>query len=118
MRLRPWIWPAAASLVAIAAVVLGLLLVDRLGERAIARLQTANAAAARDHFVAFAHPAFGVLQNAQSNAHQVAAALGLHVHVVFFTVRIQLLIGRAEFDGPIRRRLAVLRMKIEAALGQ
>jgi len=55
MRLRPWIWPAAASLVAIAAVVLGLLLVDRLGERAIARLQTANAAAARDYFVAFAH---------------------------------------------------------------
>jgi signal transduction histidine kinase len=55
MRLKPWIWPAAASLVTLAAVVLGLLLVDRLGERAIARQQTAIAEAARDYFVAFAY---------------------------------------------------------------
>jgi signal transduction histidine kinase len=54
MRLRPWIWTAAASLVAIAAVVLGLFVVDRLGEKAIARQQSAMAVAARDYFVAFA----------------------------------------------------------------
>lgn len=54
MRLKPWIWPAAAALVALAAVVFGLFLVDRLGERAIARQQTAMADAARDYFVAFA----------------------------------------------------------------
>lgn len=54
MRLKPWIWPAAASLFALAAVVLGLFLVDRLGERAISRQQTAMAVAARDYFVAFA----------------------------------------------------------------
>lgn len=54
MRLKPWIWPAAAALVAIAAVIVGLLIVDRLGERAIARQQTAIAGAARDYFVAFA----------------------------------------------------------------
>jgi hypothetical protein len=36
MRLKPWIWPAVASFVALAAVVMGLLVVDRLGERAIA----------------------------------------------------------------------------------
>jgi len=55
MRLKPWIWPAAAALTALAAVVLGLLLVDRLGERAIAHQQAAMATAARDYFVAFAH---------------------------------------------------------------
>lgn len=54
MRLRPWIWPVAAAMAAVAAVVLGLLLVDRLGERAIARQQAAMAIAARDYFVAFA----------------------------------------------------------------
>lgn len=54
MRLKPWIWPAAASLVALAAVVLSLFMVDRLGERAISRQQTAMAVAARDYFVAFA----------------------------------------------------------------
>jgi hypothetical protein len=54
MRLKPWIWPAAAALTALAAVVLGLLLVDRLGERAIAHQQAAMATAARDYFVAFA----------------------------------------------------------------
>jgi signal transduction histidine kinase len=54
MRLRPWIWPAVASAVALAAVVLGLVLVDRVGEAAIARQQAATAADARDYFVAFA----------------------------------------------------------------
>ncbi|TAJ70969.1 MAG: HAMP domain-containing histidine kinase [Phenylobacterium sp.] len=54
MRLKPWIWPAAAALVALAALVVGLLIVDRLGERAIAQQQTAMAGAARDYFVAFA----------------------------------------------------------------
>ena len=54
MRLKPWIWPAAAALVALAAVIVGLLIVDRLGEQAIARQQTAMAGAARDYFVAFA----------------------------------------------------------------
>ena len=54
MRLKPWIWPAAAGLVALAAVIMGLLIVDRLGERAIADQQTAMAGAARDYFVAFA----------------------------------------------------------------
>ena len=36
MRLKPWFWPAAASLAAFIAVVLGLVLVDRTGEAAIA----------------------------------------------------------------------------------
>ena len=36
MRLRPWIWPAVASAVALAAMVLGLLLVDRVGEDKVA----------------------------------------------------------------------------------
>ncbi len=54
MRLKPWIWPAAAAVMALAAVVVGLLLVDRSGERVIARQQTAAAEAARDYFVAFA----------------------------------------------------------------
>jgi signal transduction histidine kinase len=54
MRLKPWIWPAAASGIALAALLIGLLLVDRVGEAAIARQQTAIAAAARDYFIAFA----------------------------------------------------------------
>ena len=54
MRLRPWIWPATAVLVALTAIIIGLLIVDRLGERAIEQQQTAMAGAARDYFVAFA----------------------------------------------------------------
>jgi signal transduction histidine kinase len=73
MRLKPWIWPAAAALVALAAVMLGLLLVDRMGERAIARQQTAMAAAARDYFVAFAH---------DEGVQALAAALNRHAQVV------------------------------------
>lgn len=72
MTLRPWIWPAAASLVALAAVVMGLLLVDRAGERAIARQQTAMAVAARDYFVAFAR---------DEGVDALAAALNRHAEV-------------------------------------
>src|SRR5689334_16252124 len=72
MPLRPWFWPAAAALVAFAAAVLGLLLVDRLGEAAIARQQTAIAAAARDYFVAFAR---------DEGAPGLAAALNRHARV-------------------------------------
>jgi len=54
MRLKPWIWPATAALVALAAVVMGLLIVDRMGERAIERQQASMAAATRDYFVDFA----------------------------------------------------------------
>jgi len=54
MRLRPWLWPAAVFGVAMAALLAALFVVDRSGEAAIARQQTAIAAAARDYFVAFA----------------------------------------------------------------
>lgn len=53
MRLRPWFWPAVAAIVVLAAAVLGLVVVDRVGEAAIAQQQTAMAVAARDYFVAF-----------------------------------------------------------------
>ncbi|WP_296598986.1 HAMP domain-containing sensor histidine kinase [Phenylobacterium sp.] len=77
MRLKPWIWPAAAALVALAALLIGLFIVDRLGERAIARQQTAMASAARDYFVAFARDE-GVRALAETlNRHaQVGAADG------------------------------------------
>ena len=79
MRLKPWIWPVAAALVALTAVVMGLLIVDRLGERAIARQQTAMAGAARDYFVAFARDE-GVKGLADTlNRHaRVGAADGFH----------------------------------------
>jgi signal transduction histidine kinase len=54
MRINAWIWPGLASAAALAALVIGLVLVDRAGEAAIARQQAATAAAARDYFVAFA----------------------------------------------------------------
>lgn len=54
MRLKPWMWPAAMLVVALAALAASLVLIDRWGEAAIARQQTAIAAAARDYFVAFA----------------------------------------------------------------
>jgi signal transduction histidine kinase len=72
MRFKPWIWPAAASLVALAAVVLGLVLVDRLGERAIARQQAAMADADRDYFVAFAQ---------DEGVDSLAAAINRHTRV-------------------------------------
>lgn len=79
MRLKPWLWPAAAALVALAAVIVGLLIVDRLGEQAIARQQTAMAGAARDYFVAFARDE-GVKGLADTlNRHaRVGAADGFH----------------------------------------
>lgn len=55
MRINAWIWPWMASAAALAALIVGLVLVDRAGEAAIARQQAATAAAARDYFVAFAH---------------------------------------------------------------
>jgi len=77
VRLKPWIWPATAAMVALAALIMGLLIVDRLGERAIARQQTAMADAARDYFVAFARDE-GVTGLAETlNRHaQVGAAAG------------------------------------------
>ena len=79
MRLKPWIWPAAASLVALAAVVLGLLLVDQLGEKAIAHQQTAMADAARDYFVAFARDEGVQGLAAALNRHaQMGSADGFH----------------------------------------
>ena len=72
MRLRPWIWPAVASVVALAAMVFGLILVDRVGERAIARQQTAMAADARDYFVAFAR---------DEGVQGLAAALNRHARL-------------------------------------
>jgi signal transduction histidine kinase len=72
VRLRPWIWPAAASLAALAALLFGLVLVDRTGEAAIARQQTAIAASARDYFVAFAR---------EEGVDALAAALNRHARV-------------------------------------
>jgi hypothetical protein len=72
MRMRPWIWPAAASLAALAAVLVGLFLVDRLGEAAIARQQAAIAESARDYFVAFAR---------DEGVKGLAAALNRHEQV-------------------------------------
>src|SRR6478752_1175727 len=69
MRLRPWIWPAVAALVVLTAAVLGLLIVDRVGERAIARQQSAMAVAARDYFVVFAR---------EEGVQGLAAALNRH----------------------------------------
>jgi signal transduction histidine kinase len=54
MRLKPWMWPLAVFAVALAALLAGLIVIDRWGEAAIARQQAANGAAARDYFVAFA----------------------------------------------------------------
>ncbi|MDP3660550.1 HAMP domain-containing sensor histidine kinase [Phenylobacterium sp.] len=54
LRLRAWMWPTAMFAVAAAALAVGLIVVDRWGEAAIARQQTAVAASARDNFVAFA----------------------------------------------------------------
>lgn len=54
MRLRAWTWPAILAGVALASLLAGLAVVDRWGEAAIAREQTAIAGAARDYFVAFA----------------------------------------------------------------
>ena len=55
MRLRPWLWPAVAFVVALVSLLAGLIVVDRWGEAALARQQAAIAGAARDYFVAFAH---------------------------------------------------------------
>lgn len=55
MHLRPWTWPALVVGVALASLLAGLVVIDRLGEAAIAKDQAANAAAAADYFVAFAH---------------------------------------------------------------
>lgn len=77
MRLKPWIWPAVAALVALAALLIGLFVVDRLGERAIARQQTAMASAARDYFVDFARDEGVSALAATLNRHaQVGAADG------------------------------------------
>ena len=54
MRLRPWLWPAAIFAVALAALLAGLVVVDRSGEAAISRQQAAIARSARDYFVSFA----------------------------------------------------------------
>jgi len=54
MRLKPWIWPAAVFAVALAALLAGLVVVDRWGEAAIARQQAAIARSASDYFESFA----------------------------------------------------------------
>jgi signal transduction histidine kinase len=53
-RVAPWQYPAAIFAVALAALLAGLILVDRWGEAAIARQQASIAAAARDYFEDFA----------------------------------------------------------------
>lgn len=74
MRLRPWTWPAIVAGVALAALLAGLVVVDRLGEAAIAREQAANAEAAADYFVAFAH---------EEGAPALAAVLDRHARLGF-----------------------------------
>lgn len=65
-------WPAAASGIALIALIAGLLLVDQLGEAAIARQQSAIAASARDYFVAFAR---------EDGVGALTAALNRHARV-------------------------------------
>jgi signal transduction histidine kinase len=72
MRLRPWTWPAMVAAVAVAALLAGLGVVDRLGEAAIAREQAANAEAAAEYFVAFAR---------EEGAPALAAALDRHARL-------------------------------------
>jgi signal transduction histidine kinase len=54
MRISPLQWPALVFAAALAALAVGLTIVDRQGEAALARQQAAIAASARDYFVAFA----------------------------------------------------------------
>lgn len=54
-RLRPGALILVMLLVAISALAVGLLMIDRIGEKIIAERQQAVATAARDYFVAFAH---------------------------------------------------------------
>jgi signal transduction histidine kinase len=76
MRLRPWLWPAVLFVLTLAGFAAGLLLVDRLGEAAITRQQTAIAVAARDYFVAFAHEEGVAALGAALNRHARVAAPG------------------------------------------
>ena len=54
MKIAPLQWPAMVFVAALAALAVGLTIVDRQGEAAIDRQQNAIAASARDYFVAFA----------------------------------------------------------------
>jgi signal transduction histidine kinase len=72
MRLKPWMWPLAVFAATIAALLAGLFIVDRWGEAAISRQQAANAAAARDYFVAFAR---------EEGTSALASALNRHARV-------------------------------------
>jgi signal transduction histidine kinase len=79
MRVRPWIWAAGMALAALAAVLLGLLVVDRLGEQAIARQQTAIASSSADYFAAFAREeGVSALASALDRHARVGAADGFH----------------------------------------
>lgn len=79
MRIRPWIWAAAGSLATLLAVLAGLLVVDRLGERAIARQQAATATAAADYFTAFAREeGLPALASALNRHARIGAADGFH----------------------------------------
>lgn len=72
MRLRPWLWPGLLFALTLMGFAVGLLLVDRWGEKAIARQQRANAIAARDYFVAFAR---------EEGVPALASALDRHARV-------------------------------------
>ncbi|PZQ64686.1 MAG: hypothetical protein DI570_04460 [Phenylobacterium zucineum] len=79
MRIRPWIWATATGLAVLVAALLGLLMVDRLGEAAIARQQTAIAAAAADYYAAFAREEGSPALVAALNRHaRIGAADGFH----------------------------------------
>ena len=69
IRLKAWVLPAAAFVVTAVTLIGGLVIVDRVGERAIAHQQADNAISARNYFVAFAR---------EEGVHALSDALNRH----------------------------------------
>ena len=69
IRLKAWLLPAVAFVVTALTLIIGLLIVYRLGDAAIERQQTEYAVAAKDYFVAFAR---------EEGVHALSDALNRH----------------------------------------
>src|SRR6185295_7034620 len=68
-----------------------------------------------NHFIALTHPAVFVLQNSESDAHQVAASASLSEDIILLPVGIQFLLAAGILDRRIRRCLAILGVEVQAA---